>query len=129
MQASTHKLSIAPHPSTPSKGVRNPVRRHHPLLIPSGLGQSFGGMQAHQTALYCPLGATSHRSMYTSGMFFKTFLTLYFDLSNSSDRSSRVAPSGIPRSATRTLLTKYSFKEPLYRAFEPFSGRVEGQGA
>jgi hypothetical protein len=38
-------------------------------------------------------------------------------------------PSGIPRSVTRMLLIKDSFMEPLYRAFEPFSGRVEGQGA
>jgi hypothetical protein len=43
--------------------------------------------------------------------------------------SSRVMPSGIPRSATRTLLMIAMLMEPLYRAFEPFSGRVEGQGA
>ena len=84
---------------------------------------------AHQTALYCPLGAASHRSMYTSGMFFSAFRTLYFDLPNSSDRSSKVAPSGIPRSVTRTLLITDSLMAPLYRSFEPFSGRVEGQGA
>jgi hypothetical protein len=38
-------------------------------------------------------------------------------------------PSGISRSVTRTLLIKESFMEPLYRAFEPFSDLVEGQGA
>jgi hypothetical protein len=67
--------------------------------------------------------------MYVSGMFLRLFLTLYFDLSNSSDKSSKVMPSGIPRSVTRMLLIKDSIKEPLYRAFEPFSGRAEGQGA
>ncbi len=67
--------------------------------------------------------------MYTSGMFFNTFLTLYFDLFNSSDKSSKVMPSGIPRSVTRTLLIKDSFIEALFRSFEPFSGRAEGQGA
>ena len=83
----------------------------------------------HQIALYCPLGATSHRSMYTSGMFFNAFLMLYFDLSKSSDRSSKVMPSGIPRSVTRTLLITESLMEALFRAFEPFSDLVEGQGA
>lgn len=67
--------------------------------------------------------------MYTSGMFFNTFLTLVFGLLNKSDSSSKVMPSGIPRSATRTLLITAMVMEPLYRAFEPFSGRVEGQGA
>jgi len=67
--------------------------------------------------------------MYTSGMFFNAFLTLYFDLSNKSDRSSKVIPSGIPRSVTRTLLITESLMEHLYRAFEPFFGRAEGQGA
>ena len=83
----------------------------------------------HQTALYCPLGATSHLSMYVSGMFLRTFLTLVFGRANNSDNSSKVMPSGIPRSATRTLLITAMLMEPLYRAFEPFSGRVEGQGA
>jgi hypothetical protein len=46
-----------------------------------------------------------------------------------SDSSSKVMPSGIPRSATRTLLITAMLMEPLYRALEPFSGRVEGQGA
>ena len=83
----------------------------------------------HQTALYCPLGAASHRSMYTSGMFFKTFLTLHLGRFSKSDNSSKVMPSGIPRSATRTLLITAMLMEPLYRTFEPFFGRVEGQGA
>lgn len=83
----------------------------------------------HHTALYCPLGATSHLSMYTSGMFFKTFLTLVLGLFNKSDSSSKVIPSGIPRSATRTLLITAMLMKPLFRAFEPFSGLVEGQGA
>jgi hypothetical protein len=43
--------------------------------------------------------------------------------------SSKVMPSGIPRSATRTLLITAMLMEPLYRALEPFSDRVEGQGA
>jgi hypothetical protein len=38
-------------------------------------------------------------------------------------------PSGIPRSATRTLLITAMLMEPLYRAFEPFFGRAEGRGA
>jgi hypothetical protein len=67
--------------------------------------------------------------MYVSGMFLRLFLTLYFDLPSSSDKSSKVAPSGIPRSVTRMLLIKDSIRKPLYRALEPFSGRVEGQGA
>jgi len=67
--------------------------------------------------------------MYTSGMFFKTFLTLVFGLFSKSANSSRVMPSGIPRSATRTLLITAMLMETLYRALEPFSGRVEGQGA
>ena len=67
--------------------------------------------------------------MYTSGMFFKTFLTLVFGLFSKSANSSRVMPSGIPRSVTRMLLITDSIMEPLYRAFEPFSGLVEGQGA
>jgi len=62
-------------------------------------------------------------------MAFNTFLTLVFGRFSNSDNSSKVMPSGIPRSVTRMLLIKDSIKKPLYRAFEPFSGRVEGQGA
>lgn len=62
-------------------------------------------------------------------MFFKTFLTLHLGRANNSDSSSKVMPSGIPRSATRALLITAMLMKPLYWAFEPFFGRVEGQGA
>jgi hypothetical protein len=67
--------------------------------------------------------------MYTSGMAFSTFLTFVLGRFSNSDSSSKVMPSGIPRSVTRMLLITDSITEPLYRVFEPFSGRVEGQGA
>ncbi len=57
------------------------------------------------------------------------YVDVVFGLLNKSDSSSKVMPSGIPRSATRTLLITAMVMEPLYRALEPFSGRVEGQGA
>jgi hypothetical protein len=62
-------------------------------------------------------------------MFFNTFLTLVLGRFSKSANSSKVMPSGIPRSATRTLLITAMLMEPLYRAFETLSGLVEGQGA
>jgi len=58
----------------------------------------------HHTALNCLRGAGSHLSMYTSGMFFKTFLTLLRVQPNILESSSKVMPSGGSRKAARALL-------------------------